>query len=334
MMATAIASDSIVVGLPVRGRQRPETEDVMGLFINLLPLQFAVDARSTLGGFLDAVRRDTVEVFENQEVPFERIAEEPDISARATRFGLYHALFSFQDARRRTRVWGGLKQENVLLFQKGSTEDLVGLWLMEVPGGLEGGFTYNADIYLPETAQAMRTRYMELMQRVAASPSIALAELVDPAGSDAAQWLRRLAATEDERAEDAAAGAAIASVEAAPAAGAKAASGLATENERQLAGIWADLLDIDVAQVTARDNFFDLGGHSLLAMRAIESAGRALGFRVDARRYYFESLGQLANAEAASTIASARPAPKRDEESSGGGLLRKVFGAFGAKRKS
>jgi hypothetical protein len=277
------------------------------------------------------VRADTVEVFENQEVPFERIAEEPDISVRANRFGLYHALFSFQDARQRTRVWGGLKQENILLFQKGSTEDLVGLWLMEVPAGLEGGFTYNADIYLPQTAQAMRTRYAELMKRVAANPSITLAELVDPADSEAAQWLRRLANTDEPVPEEPGAGSSAAA--AAPATAGQA-SGLVTENERQLAGIWAGLLDVGVEQITARDNFFDLGGHSLLAMRAIEAAGRTLGFRVDARRYYFENLGQLANAEAASRIASAKPLARREEDGAGGGLLRKVFGAFGAKRKS
>jgi hypothetical protein len=90
------------------------------------------------------------------------------------------------------------------------------------------------------------------------------------------------------------------------------------------------LLDIDVSQVSARDNFFDLGRNSLLAMRAVEAAGRALGFRIDARRYFYESLSQLANAEAAVAVAHAgtiAPAPK--EES--GGLLKRVFRAFGNK---
>jgi acyl carrier protein len=34
--------------------------------------------------------------------------------------------------------------------------------------------------------------------------------------------------------------------------------------ERQLAGIWAKVLD--VSRIRAQDNFFDLGGHSLLAI--------------------------------------------------------------------
>ena len=106
MMAAAIDGRSIVVGLPVRGRLSPETEGVMGFFNNLLPVQFEFEPTRTLTEFLVAVKRDTLDVFEHQEIPFERLASEPEISSRAQRVGLYQALFSFQDARDRKRDWG------------------------------------------------------------------------------------------------------------------------------------------------------------------------------------------------------------------------------------
>ena len=321
MMAAAIDGRSIVVGLPVRGRLSPETEGVMGFFNNLLPVQFEFEPTKTLGEFLDAVKKDTLDVFEHQEIPFERLAGEPEISSRAQRVGLYQALFSFQDARDRKRDWGALRQQAILIFQKGATEDL-GLWLMEVPGGLEGGFTYNADIYLPETAVAFRERYVELLRRIAGDPSLKMAEFTEVGASAAGQLLRRLAGAGAPTPAPAAV--AVAS------AAARAQVAFGSDNERALAKIWSDLLDVDIAQVSPRDNFFDLGGDSLLAMRAVEAAGRALGFRIDARRYFYENLAQLANAEAAVTIAPASVAtPARKDES--GGLLKRVFGAFGNK---
>ena len=320
MMAAAIDGRSIVVGLPVRGRLSPETEGVMGFFNNLLPVQFEFEPTKTLGEFLDAVKKDTLDVFEHQEIPFERLAGEPEISSRAQRVGLYQALFSFQDARDRIREWGALKQQSILIFQKGATEDL-GLWLMEVPHGLEGGFTYNADIYLPETAAAFRERYVELLRRIAADSSLKMAEFTDIATSPSGQLLRRLAGS----------GAAAAAAPTAPAV-AKAGGSFASDNERALARIWSELLDIDPTTVSPRDNFFDLGGDSLLAMRAVEASGRALGFRIDARRYFYENLAQLANADAAVTIAPAGANAVARKEEAGGGLLKRMFG-FGSKDK-
>ncbi len=320
MMAAALGSSSIVVGLPVRGRLSPETEGVMGFFNNLLPVQFMVDPAQTLGQFLTGVKRDTLDVFENQEIPFERLASEPEIASRAQRFGLYQALFSFQDARERKREWGPLHHKAILLFQKGATEDL-GLWLMEVPGGLEGGFTYNSDIYLPETAAAFRERYAELLHRVAADPSIPVAELTDAGNSTAAQWLRRLSGTPDQ---------AVARAMAANLGPRAEATVFASPGEQSLAKIWAELLGIEISQISPRDNFFDLGGNSLLAMRAVEASGRALGFRIDARRYFYESLSQLASAQASNSVAPASAvAPARESEPRG--LLKRMLGAFGDK---
>ena len=201
------------------------------------------------------------------------------------------------------------------MFQKGATEDL-GLWLMEAPQGLEGGFTYNADIYLPETAAAFRERYLELLRRIADDPSLKMAEFTDVATSPSGRLLQRLAGQ---------GGATAAAIPAAPAA-ARPAAAYGSDNERHLARIWAELLNIDAGHVSPRDNFFDLGGDSLLAMRAVEAAGRQLGFRIDARRYFYENLAQLANADAAVTIAPAavNVAPRKEEPS--GGLLKRMFG--------
>ncbi|MCM5680345.1 amino acid adenylation domain-containing protein [Schlegelella sp. S2-27] len=67
-----------------------------------------------------------------------------------------------------------------------------------------------------------------------------------------------------------------------------------TPTEHALIETWEALLAIRGIRVN--DNFFDLGGTSLLAMQAVARLEERLGKRVSARRYVFESLGQLAAA--------------------------------------
>lgn len=317
MMGRFIEGDSIVIALPVRGREAPELEPVMGFFNNVLPLDFQVDMQLQLGDFLRYVKQELLSVMNHQQVPFESLAAEPEFAARAKGAGLYQALFSFQDTRERPRDFGTLQHRQMHLLQRGATDDL-GIWLMDKPHGLEGAVVYNADIYRRETANAFRERYLELLQQVADRPDIVLDALTAPGHSAAAAHLERLT-------QAPAAGApADAPPQAAPVAG-SAMPPLLLPEQARLAQIWASLLAIDVDDIRASDNFFDLGGDSLLAMRVIQQAEQVMGFRIEPRRYVFENLGQLAVAAAGIRVDPAAapaepPAPARR------GLLGRVLG--------
>jgi amino acid adenylation domain-containing protein len=70
--------------------------------------------------------------------------------------------------------------------------------------------------------------------------------------------------------------------------------------EQLLAEIWREALQVD--KVNAGDNFFDLGGHSLLAIRVSVALQKQIGWRMDPRSLFFQTLRQVAaQAEAAAT---------------------------------
>ncbi|WP_076999366.1 non-ribosomal peptide synthetase [Variovorax sp. KK3] len=316
MMSSIIESRAIVVATPVRGREAPELENVMGFFNNVLPLSFQVDSSLRFGEFMRYVRQELIAVMSNQEVPFERLVEEPEFKERAQGVGLYQALFSFQDARERPRDIGNLRHKQMHLPQRGATDDL-GIWLMDKPTGLEGAVVYNADIYKRETGAAFKERYLELLRRVAEQPDATLATLSAPEGSESAVYLQRLAASDAPTPTTAQT---VASRPAQP-------QVLLLPEQAKLAQIWASALAVDVNDIRANDNFFDLGGDSLLAMRVVQQAEQVMGFRVEPRRYVFESLGQLASAAAGTAIDAAPAAPAAAESGTKrGGLLGRMLG--------
>ncbi|MFX9699919.1 condensation domain-containing protein, partial [Acinetobacter baumannii] len=73
LMSQAIGSDTIVLGVPVRGRLSTEVESVMGFFNNLLPVPLKLDTAQPLADWLQQVKRDMLDAFAHQDVPFERL---------------------------------------------------------------------------------------------------------------------------------------------------------------------------------------------------------------------------------------------------------------------
>ncbi|MER6029505.1 amino acid adenylation domain-containing protein [Streptomyces sp. NPDC001851] len=66
----------VVVGYPFAGRTEPEYEDMVGFFVNLLPLKADLRGDPSFGELLTQVRTALLEAFARQELPFEQLVEE------------------------------------------------------------------------------------------------------------------------------------------------------------------------------------------------------------------------------------------------------------------
>ena len=63
--------DDFAVGSPVANRTRPETERLIGYFVNMIALRADLSGNPTVREFLARVREVALEAFENQEIPLE-----------------------------------------------------------------------------------------------------------------------------------------------------------------------------------------------------------------------------------------------------------------------
>jgi amino acid adenylation domain-containing protein len=322
-LRAVIGSPGVVIANPVRGRQQPETEDVMGFFNNVLPISLQVDLGQTLADFMRYVKGELLAVMNYQQVPFEHLMAEPDAANHARMAGPYQSMFSFQDARDRARVLGSLQTRQLHLMPRGATDD-IGVWLMDKPHGLEGALIYNADIYLRETGAQLRDRYLEVLHRTVERPEATLEWLASDANSHSAAYLRKLAVGQ----------AAVAAVSPpVPSRVPGPQDPILVPEHARLAQIWASVIGIDVNEIRASDNFFDLGGDSLLVLRAIQQTERTLGYRVNVRCYLFENLGQIASSAQAAQDLEAQELQGMAAGSSaaaarGEGLLSRAFGGW------
>jgi amino acid adenylation domain-containing protein len=182
--------NDLVIGMPVRGRALPELEKVMGFFVNTLPLRLRMDSDASFLENLRTVRGEVVDAFGHQDAPFEHLVRVLNIPRDESRFPIYQAFFSHQDARGRTTTWGNLEHENVPVFQPSAAQDLA-LWFLEGPRGAVGGLNYNTDILSAETAERLKVRFLALVDEIIADPAAAtrrLCRITDGERAELARW--------------------------------------------------------------------------------------------------------------------------------------------------
>ncbi len=65
----------IIIGTPIAGRQHPGTTDLIGFFINTLPIRVDLSGITTFQDLLSHVREVTLAAYSNQDVPFEQLVK-------------------------------------------------------------------------------------------------------------------------------------------------------------------------------------------------------------------------------------------------------------------
>ncbi len=89
--------ENIVVGSPIAGRQHPDLEGIIGLFINPLVLQNFPEAHQRFSDFLMKVKKSALEAFENQYDQYDEIMETVTSSRNTSHNPLYDVMFVLQN---------------------------------------------------------------------------------------------------------------------------------------------------------------------------------------------------------------------------------------------
>ena len=70
------SQEDIIVGSPVANRNRAEIESLIGFFVNMLVLRTQVSGTQTFRELLAQVREKTLEAYNHQDLPFEKLVDE------------------------------------------------------------------------------------------------------------------------------------------------------------------------------------------------------------------------------------------------------------------
>ncbi len=92
--------DNIVIGTPIAGRPNKDVENVMGLFVNTLPLRFSIDLNSSYLDYLKSVKDKCLKAYENMLYPFDELVDELNIPRNLSRNPLFDVMFVMQNMKK------------------------------------------------------------------------------------------------------------------------------------------------------------------------------------------------------------------------------------------
>ncbi|MEO7331750.1 MAG: amino acid adenylation domain-containing protein, partial [Minicystis sp.] len=172
----------LVVGTPILNRARPETEGLIGFFLNTVVLRTEVSDELSFQELLSRVRETCLGAYGHQDIPFERLVQELAPNRDLGRTPLFQVNFTLQSAGPGGARLSGVKMRPVNAELSVSKFDLT-LGMMDGPGGLGGSFEYSADLFDGATIERMLGHFQALLAAIVEAPEANLAAI--PMLSDA-----------------------------------------------------------------------------------------------------------------------------------------------------
>ena len=168
--------DDIIIGSPITGRNRMETEQLIGFFVNTLLLRTDLSGDPSFEELLRRVRETTLNAYAHGDLPFEKLVEKLHPERAATHMPFTRVVFALQNSLLEELRWPGV----VLRFSDPETEtskfDLT-LVVQVSERGLVVQAEYNRDLFEPDTVERFLEHFEILLKGIVEDSRRRLSEL-------------------------------------------------------------------------------------------------------------------------------------------------------------
>ncbi|HSS48037.1 MAG TPA: amino acid adenylation domain-containing protein, partial [Thermoanaerobaculia bacterium] len=188
LLARLTGQEDCVVGTPFANRNRLETQELIGFFVNTLALRIRPGGDKSFTALLAEVREATLAAYASQDLPFEMLVDDLAPERSLAHSPLFQVMFDLQPAQDGGLELPGLQLEAFPSGALGEKFDLT-LSCVETPGGMAGRLGYNPDLFDRTTARRMADYFVALVAEAAGRSEDRLADLALLAAAERHQIL-------------------------------------------------------------------------------------------------------------------------------------------------
>ncbi|MEU4780161.1 amino acid adenylation domain-containing protein [Micromonospora sp. NPDC023633] len=184
LLSRLSGADEVLVGVPVAGRTRIETEPMLGLFANTVAIRAALHGDPTLGELLDRLHTATARAQAHQDLPFARVVELCRPQRHPSRAPLVQVMCTVEEAL--PPLERGALRWRPELVPTGTGKFELELAAVAGPDELTVRLRYLTDLFAPASAGRFADALAAILAALASAPQTRVCDvdLLSPATAD------------------------------------------------------------------------------------------------------------------------------------------------------
>ncbi len=168
--------NDIVVGSPIVGRQNADLENIIGMFVNALPMRNVIDSEKSFIDFLYSVRDTSLKAYENQDYQFEMLVEKLNLQVKPGRNPVFDVAFVLQNMKMPQMSVDGLNFIPYKDDSKSSKSDFT-LLATEEKETISFVFEYCTKLFKLETIERLSKDFVKIIKTVTADIEIKVKDI-------------------------------------------------------------------------------------------------------------------------------------------------------------
>ena len=165
---------ALLFGTPVVLRDRPEVQEIVGCFVNTIPVRVDIDPLATVDGYLRSVSRAVVDGLDTREIPFDLVLGR--LAAKRRSGAAVRAFFNFDDAPVPLPRFQDCLV-NILDCDRGTAKFDLMLSMLRVEGEIRAAFDVATDVFARPEIERFEALYRRVLGRMVDAPGEALGAL-------------------------------------------------------------------------------------------------------------------------------------------------------------
>jgi len=168
--------NEIVVGNLIDGRGSKQLADMIGIFVNILPIKAELNYGSKYHEFLKYIKEKCIKAYKNQDYPFGSLVKELKIEHDMSINPLFNVILIMQNYNKSSFDFSGFRLDGIDTAYKLSYFD-ISVEIVQYEQKIGLSWNYCTKLFKKETIQRMTKEFTDILAIVIGNPEVQIGEI-------------------------------------------------------------------------------------------------------------------------------------------------------------